>query len=209
MKIALIGASGFVGKAIARELADRGHIVTAISRHPEQGGVRGDVFNIDEMAGLLKGHDAVVSAYNPGWTNPEIYADFMRGAGAIQEAVKRSGVRRLIVIGGAGSLYVKPGIQLVDTPQFPDQWKPGATAARDYLDVIRKEKDLDWTFFSPAILMNHETAGVRRGQYRLGLENPVFDEKGQSLLSVEDLAMVIVDELERPKHIKQRFTAGY
>jgi putative NADH-flavin reductase len=209
MKIALIGASGFVGKAIARELVDRGHTVTAISRHPEQGGVRGDVFNIDEMAGLLKGHDAVVSAYNPGWTNPEIYADFTRGSKAIQEAVKKSGVRRLIVIGGAGSLYIKPGVQLVDTPQFPEQWKPGATAARDYLDEIRKEKDLDWTFFSPAILMNHETAGVRRGQYRLGLENPVFDEKGQSILSVEDLAVAIVDELEHPKHIKQRFTAGY
>ena len=209
MKIALIGASGFVGKAIARELVARGHDVTAISRHPEQGGVRGDVFNIDEMAGLLKGHDAVVSAYNPGWTNPEIYADSMRGSKAIQEAVKKSGVRRLIVIGGAGSLYIKPGVQLVDTPQFPAEYKAGATAARDYLDEIRKEKDLDWTFFSPAILMNHETAGVRRGQSRLGLENPVFDEKGQSVLSVEDLAVAIVDELEHPKHIKQRFTAGY
>jgi len=219
MKIALIGASGFVGKAIARELLDRGHSVTAISRHPHAKdfwgasgdivSVRGDVFNVDEMAGLLKGHDAVVSAYNPGWTNPEIYADSMRGSKAIQEAVKKSGVRRLIVIGGAGSLYIKPGVQLVDTPQFPAEYKAGATAARDYLDVIRKEKDLDWTFFSPAILMNHDTAGVRRGQYRLGLENPVFDEKGQSVLSVEDLAVAIVDELEHPKHIKQRFTAGY
>lgn len=209
MKIALIGASGFVGKAIARELVDRGHAVTAISRHPEQGGVRGDVFNIDEMAGLLKGHDAVVSSYNPGWTNPEIYADSMRGSKAIQEAVKKSGVRRLIVIGGAGSLYIKPGVQLVDTPQFPAEYKAGATAARDYLDEIRKEKDLDWTFFSPAILMNHDHSGVRRGQYRLGLENPVFDDAGRSVLSVEDLAVAIVDELEHPKHIKQRFTAGY
>jgi putative NADH-flavin reductase len=225
MKIALIGGSGFVGKAIARELLDRGHIVTAISRNPGQGlaagetvggasggritGVKGDVFEVDKMAGLLKGHDAVVSAYNPGWTNPEIYADFMRGSAAIQEAVKRSGVRRLIVIGGAGSLYIKPGVQLVDTPQFPAEYKAGATAARDYLDVLRKEKDLDWTFFSPAIFMNPETAGVRRGQYRLGLENPVFDEAGRSVLSVEDLAVAIVDELEHPKHIKQRFTAGY
>jgi len=254
MKIALIGASGFVGKAIAQELVNRGHAVTAISRHPEQGGtgeggtaeqggtreggtakregsrearaaeqegsreggiagrivgVKGDVFDVDQMVGLLRGHDAVVSAYNPGWTNPEIYADSMRGSRAIQEAVKKSGVKRLIVIGGAGSLYIKPGVQLVDTPQFPAEYKAGATAARDYLDEIRKEKEFDWTFFSPAILMNHETAGVRRGAYRLGLENPVFDEKGVSLLSVEDLAMVIVDELENPKHIKQRFTAGY
>jgi putative NADH-flavin reductase len=221
MKIALIGASGFVGKAIAQELVNRGHVVTAISRHPgldgtgEGGtsgrivGVQGDVFDVDKMAGLLKGHDAVVSAYNPGWTNPEIYADSMRGSKAIQEAVKKSGVKRLVVIGGAGSLYIRPGVQLVDTPQFPAEYKAGATAARDYLDEIRKEKDLEWTFFSPAILMNHDTAGVRRGHYRLGLENPVFDEKGVSLLSVEDLAMAIVDELEHPKHIKQRFTAAY
>ncbi|WP_431210666.1 NAD(P)-dependent oxidoreductase [Puia sp. P3] len=161
--------------------------------------MKGDVFDVDKLAALLKGHDAVVSAYNPGWTNPEIYADSMRGSKAIQEAVKKSGVKRLIVIGGAGSLYIKPGVQLVDTPQFPAEYRAGATAARDYLDVIRKENELDWTFFSPAILMNHDTAGVRRGHYRLGLENPVFDEKGQSVLSVEDLAMVIVDELENPR----------
>jgi putative NADH-flavin reductase len=118
-------------------------------------------------------------------------------------------VKRLIVVGGAGSLEVAPGVQLIGTPQFPAEYKPGASAARDYLREIRQEKDLEWTYFSPAILMNHEHSGVRRGQYRLGLNNPVFDEDGKSVLSVEDLAVVIADELERPKHVRMRFTAGY
>ena len=144
-----------------------------------------------------------------GWTNPRIYEDFMEASHAIQEGVKKAGVKRLIVIGGAGSLEIKPGLQLIDTPQFPAEYKHGASAARDYLNELKNEKDLEWTFFSPAIFMNHENSGERKGHYRLGLDNPVFDDKGQSVLSVEDLALVIVDELEHPRHIRQRFTAGY
>jgi putative NADH-flavin reductase len=238
MKIALIGASGFVGKALTRELLDRHHEVTAIVRHPEamglqnggaasgdgsQGGgvsglaagagslhpVKGDVFQPDHIAALVKGHDVVISAYNPGWTNPAIYEEFIRGSEAIQEAVKKAGVKRLIVIGGGGSLFIAPGVQLVDTPEFPAEYKAGALGARDFLNILKKEQDLDWTFFSPAILMNHGTSGVRKGHYRTGLDNPVFDEKGQSVLSVEDLAMAIVDEVEKPKFLKKRFTAAY
>ena len=219
MKIALIGASGFVGKALTRELLDRHHEVTAIVRHPEalgavEGGgmlhvVKGDVFQPDQIAALVKGHDVVISAYNPGWTNPAIYQEFISGSEAIQEAVKKAGVKRFIVIGGGGSLYIAPGMQLVDTPEFPAEYKAGALGARDYLNILKKETDLDWTFFSPAILMNHGTSGVRKGHYRTGLDNPVFDEKGQSILSVEDLAMAIVDEVEKPKFLKRRFTAAY
>lgn len=224
MKIALIGASGFVGKALTRELLDRHHEVTAIVRHPEAldsvgvgsatgGGslhvAKGDVFQPDQIAALVKGHDVVISAYNPGWTSPAIYDEFIRGSEAIQEAVKKAGVKRFIVIGGGGSLYIAPGVQLVDTPEFPMEYKPGAQGARDYLNILKKEQELDWTFFSPAILMNHGTSGVRKGHYRTGLENPVFDEKGQSILSVEDLAMAIVDEVEKPKFLKKRFTAAY
>ncbi len=232
MKIALIGASGFVGKALTRELLDRHHEVTAIVRHPEaleaevagakSGGgagassgegllhvVKGDVFQPDQIAALVKGHDVVISAYNPGWTNPAIYQEFISGSEAIQAAVKKAGVKRFIVIGGGGSLYIAPDMQLVDSPQFPAEYKAGAQGARDYLNILKKEQDLDWTFFSPAILMNHDTSGVRKGHYRTGLENPVFDEKGQSILSVEDLAMAIVDEVEKPKFIKKRFTAAY
>ncbi len=151
----------------------------------------------------------MISAYNPGWTNPAIYEEFIRGSQAIQEAVKRAGVKRFIIIGGAGSLEIAPGVQLVDTPEFPAEYKAGSTAARDYLNILRKEKELDWTFFSPAILMSPGTSGQRRGHYRTALDNPVFDEKGQSILSVEDLAVAIADEVERPRFVRQRFTAAY
>ena len=217
MKIALIGATGFVGTAILKELTDRGHEVTAISRHPEKisiqsplvHAVKGDVLDAAAVAKLVKGHDVVISAYNPGWTNPRIGEEIMKGSGAIQAGVKAAGIKRFIVIGGAGSLEIAPGLQLVDSPSFPAEYKVAASAVRDYLREISQEKDLEWTFFSPAILMNHDTSGTRRGHYRLGLDNPIFDDQGKSVLSVEDLALVIVDELEHPKHIRQRFTAAY
>jgi len=217
MKVALIGASGFVGSHILHELLDRGHQVTAIVRHPEKVNAqhsnlvvkKGDVYNEKELAELVKGQEAVISAFNPGWTNPNIYEDFLAGSKTIQQAVKAAGVKRLIVIGGAGSLEVAPGVQLIDTPQFPAEYKPGASGARDYLNIIKQEKDLDWTFISPAIEMHHGTSGVRKGVYRTGLDNPVFDENGRSILSVEDLALATVDELEHSKHIRQRFTAAY
>ncbi len=215
MKVALIGATGFVGAALLKELLDRGHEVTAIARHIEKLPAnehlhpkKGDVMDPAQVAELVKGHDAVISAYNPGWSNPDIGTDIPKGMLAIEQGVERSGVRRFIVIGGAGSLEIN-GVQLVDSPQFPAEYKVAASAVRDYLNVIRKNTVLDWTFFSPAILMNHDTAGVRRGHYRTGLDNPVFDEKGQSVLSVEDLALAVVDELEQPRHIRQRFTAAY
>jgi putative NADH-flavin reductase len=217
MKVALIGATGFVGTALLKELTDRGHEVIAIARHPEKLAIKSplihpvqaDVMDPAQVTNAVKGSDAVVSAYNSGWTNPRIYEDFMEASAAIQQGVKASGVKRLIVIGGAGSLEIKPGLQLIDTPQFPAEYKRGAGAARDYLNDLRTEKDLEWTFFSPAILMNHDTSGVRKGHYRLGLDNPVFDAEGKSVLSVEDLALVIVDELEQPRHIRRRFTAAY
>ena len=217
MKCALIGATGFVGKAILLELLDREHTVTAIIRHPEKLGIHhpnlttkaGDMLDVQQVATLVKGHDAVVSAYNSGWANPNIYEEYLEGAQAIQTGVKMAGVKRLVVIGGAGSLEIKPGMQLVDTPEFPSQFRAGATGARDYLTIIRSEQELEWTYFSPAILMNQATSGVRRGSYRTALDVPVFDKEGKSVLSVEDLAMAVVDELEHPKHIRQRFTAAY
>ena len=217
MKTAVIGASGFVGTALAKELLDRGHSVVAIARHPEKLAIEdanltkkvGNITDESQLAALVKGVDVVISAYNAGWTNPNLYNDFLSGSQAIQAAVKASGVKRLIVIGGAGSLEIAPGVQLVDTPQFPAEYKAGATAARDYLNIIKKEQGLDWTFFSPAILMHPGTSGVRKGHYRTALDNPVFDNEGNSVLSVEDLALAIVDEVEQPKHVKQRFTAAY
>ena len=213
MKIALIGATGFVGSAILNELADRKHEITAIARTPKDTAnatwVATDIFNVDALAEILKGHDVVVNAYNPGWTNPNIYDDFLAGSKAIQEAVKKSGVKRFITIGGAGSLYVAPDLQAVDTPDFPKEIFPGANAARHYLNIIKEEKDLDWAFFSPAFEMHAGTKTGRTGKYRLGLENPVFNDEQRSILSVEDLAVVIADEVETPKHHQVRFTAGY
>ena len=213
MRIAIIGATGFVGSAILNELASRNHQITAIARNPkETSGVKWiatDIFNIDSLAETLKGQDVVINAYNPGWTNPNIYNDSIAGSKAIQEAVKKSGVKRFITIGGAGSLYIAPNVQLVDTPEFPKEIFDGANAARHYLDIIKKEKDLDWAFFSPAIEMHQGTKTGRTGKYRLGLESPVFNDEQRSILSVEDLAVVIADEVENPKHHQVRFTAAY
>ena len=213
MKIAIIGATGFVGSAILNELASRNHELTAIARTPkdtpEAKWIAADIFNIDTLADILKDHDVVVNAYNPGWTNPNIYNDSIAGSKAIQEAVKKSGVKRFITIGGAGSLYIAPDLQLIDTPEFPKEIFDGANAARHYLEIIKEEKELDWAFFSPAIEMHQGTKTGRTGKYRLGSENPVFNEEKRSILSVEDLAVVIADEVETPKHHQVRFTAAY
>lgn len=215
MKIAIIGATGFVGSSILNELAQRGNEITAIVRNPKNEEsptttwVKADVTNVQELAEVLKGQDTVISAYNAGWTNPNLYDDFIAGSKAIQQAVKQSGVKRFITIGGAGSLFVAEGLQAVDTADFPKEYYAGATAARDYLNIIREEKDLDWAFFSPAFEMHQGITTGRTGHYRLGLENPVFNEDNRSILSVEDLAVVIADEAENPKHHQQRFTAAY
>jgi putative NADH-flavin reductase len=217
MKIVLIGASGFVGTALLKEALLRGYEVTAIVRHPENikeknaslHVKKADVFNEDELASILKGHDAVVSAYNAGWTNPNIYDDFLKGSQSIQNAVKKSGVKRYLFVGGAGSLEIAPGIQLVDTPQFPAEYKAGAVAARDYLNILKKESELEWTFLSPAILMHPGIKDGRTGKYRVGTDSPVFDSNNESRLSVEDLSIALLDELEKGNFIRKRFTAAY
>jgi len=215
MKVALIGASGFVGKAVLKELLQRGHQVIAVVRDinnlsPQVGLTisEGNATDEQTLAEIVKENDAVISAFNAGWTNPNLYEDFLAGSRAIQAGVKKSGVKRLLVVGGAGSLFID-GVQIVDAPDFPDQWKPGATAARDYLNELKKETDLDWVFVSPAIEMHPGTSGIRKGIYQTNEDQPVFDEKGKSVISVEDLAVAIVDEIEQPKHSRQRFTAAY
>lgn len=213
MKIALVGATGFVGSHLLEELLYRNYEVTAIARDVNKIPLKNekldvvsvDIANIDALAEVLEGNDVVVSAYNAGWSNPNLYNDFLKGSDAIQKAVKQSGVNRFIVIGGGGSLFIN-GVQIVDGPDFPEQFKAGATAARDYLNILKKETELDWTFFSPALDMY---PGARTGEYRLGTENPVFDEKGESSISVQDAAVAIVDEIENKKFSRQRFTIGY
>lgn len=215
-KVSVIGATGFVGKKVVNELAERGYAVEALvrdaSKVESQENVTAksvDVNNTEELAEALKGSDAVISAFNAGWTNPNLYNDFLNGSINIEKAVEQSGVKRLIVVGGAGSLYTPDNVQIVDTPGFPEAYKPGATAARDYLNKIKENSTLDWTFFSPAVEMNQANIGERTGKYRTSLETPVFDENGRSRLSVEDVAAVLVDELEQNNHIRERFTAAY
>ncbi len=216
--VALIGASGFVGNAILDELLNRGHRVTAIVRHAlkiEAGAPNLEVKEVDvenalAMIEVLKGKDAVISAYNPGWSNPNMYEDTLRVYPKILDEVKASGVKRLQIVGGAGSLYVKPGLRLVDTGTLPEAWLPGVKSmAKFFLETLVNEKELDWVFFSPAANLGNLTAGVRTGKFRLGKDDLIVDEKGESFISVEDYAMAMVDELEQENHHKERFTIGY
>ena len=212
MNIALIGATGFVGSAVLEELLRRQHKVTALARNPGKLAARdgltvvqADAQDAAQVAKAVAGHDAVVNAYNPGWTVPDIHDQFLVGTRAIYAGVKQAGVKRLLVVGGAGSLFVAPGVQLVDTPNFPAEYKPGALAAREVLNLIRHETTLDWTFLSPPILL---APGERTGQYRLGTDAPLMNGEAPGGISVADLAVAIVDELENPRHVQQRFTVA-
>jgi len=216
MKVALIGASGFVGKALLKELVNRGNEVIAIARDTAniEGDsdkvvkVSADVLDTAKLAEHLKGADAVISAFNAGWTNPNLYDDTIEGAKAIQKAIKAAGVKRYIFIGGAGTLQID-GKQLVDGPEFPKEIYPGASAVRDYFNTLKEEQELDWLFFSPAIEMHPGITIGRTGKYRLGKTSPVFNEEGRSILSVEDLSIVLADELENNIHHQEQFTAAY
>ena len=213
MKIAVIGATGFVGSTILQEALQRGHEVTAIVRHPEKvmphpklRPHKADVQKADEVTQSVAGHDAVISAFNPGWSNPDIYNQQVRGTRAIIDGVKKAGVKRLLFVGGAGSLEVKPGVQSVDLQEFPAEYKQGALATREALNLLRKEPDLDWSFLSPSADL---FPGQRTGKFRLGTDQLLADAKGESRISVEDYAMAMIDEVEKPKHIRRRFTVGY
>jgi putative NADH-flavin reductase len=211
-KIAIIGASGYVGTALLNEAVKRGHQVSAFVRHPEKiaananvTAVKADVLDTDGLAALLKGHDLVISAYNPGWQEADIRNIHIKGSKSISEAVKKAGIKRLIAVGGAGSLEIN-GQQLVDSPEFPAEYKEGALGARQALNDLKAENALDWSFVSPAILL---VPGEATGTFRLGKNSPVFDDKGESKITVGDLAVAILDEAEQGKHIRQRFTAAY
>lgn len=216
MHIALIGATGFVGAAVLTELLQRGHTVTALVRDPGRAAlpptvstVVADAHDVASVAAAVRGMDAVISAFNPGWTAPDLYNQFLDGSAAIERGVEAAGVKRFLIVGGAGSLLVAPGVQLVDTPNFTDHVPanvvPGARAARDALTRIRTNTALDWTYLSPAAML---APGDRTGRYRVGGDDLLMDGPAPAGISVADLAVAIVDEIEQPKHVKARFTVA-
>jgi putative NADH-flavin reductase len=201
--IALIGASGNVGSKILAEALNRGHTVTGIVRNPEKlpahAGLtakRGDVSDAKGLAALLAGHDAVISSLHFSASDPVL----------LLQAVRDSGVKRYLVVGGAGSLEVAPGKALVDTPDFPAIYKGEASKGRDFLALLRGVTDLDWTFLSPSAII---APGERTGKFRLGGDQLLVGADGQSRISQEDYAIALIDELEKPAHRQQRFTVGY
>ena len=213
--VVLIGASGFVGTAILNELLNRGHKVTAIVRdakkmtvsNPNLTIVEADVTDTDALKEAGKGKDAVISAYNPGWKNPHIYEDTLKNYPLIVESAKQAGVKRLLIVGGAGTLFYAPGKMVMDADDVPAQLLPGIKSLGEfYLNTLRKEKDIDWIFLSPAANM---TPGKRTAKFRIGKDDLVVDANGDSNISVEDFAVAMVDELEQERHHKERFTIGY
>jgi len=207
VKIAIIGASGLVGTKILSESLDRGHEITAIVRNPERlpthpklRAARGDATRPAELALLVTGHDVVISAFNPGKDESGT------GTRSIIDAVKGSEVKRLLVVGGAGSLEIAPGKRLIDQPDFPAQWKDGAQRTAAFLDQLRGETELDWAFVSPAAML---APGRRTGHYRVGGDQLLTDSDGESRISLEDYAVAMLDEIERPQHHRKRFSVAY
>ena len=203
MKVTVLGASGRAGSEIVKELARRGHQVTGVARNPARiptgegiTAASGDANDAAALPALLQGADAVVSAIMFVDTNPE----------TLIAAVKSADVPRYLVVGGAGSLEAAPGLKVIDTPDFPEIYKAEASAGGRFLDRLRQEADLDWTFLSPSALF---FVGDRKGAFRLGTDQLLVDGEGHSSISYADYAIALADEIETPKHVRQRFTVGY
>jgi putative NADH-flavin reductase len=204
MKVAVLGASGKGGSQITKELVSRGHQVVAIARNPEKlpsgpgiTPVQGDASDADALAKQISGVDAVISAVH-----------FNIPASTLLSAVKQAGVNRLLVMGGAASLNNKDGVRLYDTPGFPENIKPIVKPAIDFLDDLKNEHDVDWTFFSPAMVI-FEGPRQGPGSFRLGKDELVTDANGESKISYADYAIAMADELDQHAHSRSRFTAAY
>ena len=209
MNVVLYGATGMIGSRVLAELLSRGHHVTAVlrdpSKVPHQSGVtavKGNVLDAKDVAAKVAGADAVVSAISPP---PDATGQLLDSIHSLVAGVKEGRAKRLLVVGGAGSLLVAPGVDLIDSGHLPEQYKAIAIAHRDSLNAL-KTTDINWTYFSPAAFIQ---PGERTGKFRLGGDFLVADEKGNSSISAEDYAIALVDELEKPKYIRQRFNIGY
>jgi uncharacterized protein len=218
MKIALIGASGMIGSRILAEALQRGHQVTGIVRNPEKIEAhknliakKADALQLDDLARILSGHDVVVSSINParGVAGPGAFELTLAGHKAIVAAVKKSGVKRFLSVGGAASLKTPAGIEFLDSPDFPaafEPYKPGVRGMREFYYWLKKESDLDWVFVAPSVMI---APGERTGKFRIGKDDVLYDASGASRISAEDYAIALLDELERPQHHRERITVGY
>ena len=213
MKIALIGASGFIGSALREEALDRGHQVTALVSHPKKLNATAtnlsvkqvDVQDTAQLTQTLSGADVVISAFS-GHAQDDIRGYYVQGVKSIIAAAKAADVPRLVIVGGAGSLRVAADTRLIDTPAFPEEYKPTALGAQDALALLQAESALNWTMLSPAAEI---FPGERTGQFRLGLDDLLMDDQGNSRISVQDYAVALLDEVDHPQHERQRFTLAY
>ncbi|NHZ95450.1 NAD(P)-dependent oxidoreductase [Massilia sp. CCM 8734] len=212
MNIVLIGATGFIGTALLNEALNRGHAVTALATRPDKLAARerltarkADVMDVAALTAQLAGADAVLAAFS-GHAQGDVQSYYLSGVRNIIAAVKEARAPRLLVVGGAGSLEVAPDVQLLDTPGFPDAYRASAEGARQALNLLRDEASLDWTMLSPAAMIS---PGERSGVFRLGGDQLLVDGAGNSAISVEDYAVAMIDELEKPAHRRQRFTIAY
>jgi uncharacterized protein len=207
MKIALIGATGFIGVDLLNEALERGHSVTAICRDPskldrkdEVTSIALDVLATDVLTDVLSGHDVIIASYNPG-NKPGV-----RGSASILAAAEASGVPRLLVVGGAGSLLLADGRRNVDSELFNPEWRQSALGTAAVLDMLRSGAEMDWVMLSPARRIE---AGAKRGGYRLGHDHILDDDKHQSFITTGDYAVAMLDEAENPAHHRERFTLAY
>ncbi|MDE2430605.1 MAG: NAD(P)H-binding protein, partial [Burkholderiales bacterium] len=189
MKIAFVGATGNIGKEIAKQALQRQHQITALTRRAElpaelvgAQSVIADILDVAALSTVVRGHDVLISAYGPALNASETSSQVMS---ALIAAARNAGIKRLMVVGGAGSLFVAPDLQLVDTPNFPEAYKAVALAHRDALAILRNATDLDWTFFAPAAMIG---PGERKGHFRIGTDSLITDNEGNSRISYADYA---------------------
>ncbi|ACI53780.1 NAD-dependent epimerase/dehydratase [Rhizobium leguminosarum bv. trifolii WSM2304] len=216
MKVVVLAATGQAGRTVLSELISRSHQVTAVARNPDKlpnsiDRVRDDLSSVDRIAEIIAGADAVVSAFGPPKDNPRFFSDVTytdQLAGVAERliaAVRKAGVPRLVVVGGAGSLEFAPGVTVLKSGHWPEALEPIAISHMKAFAALRAS-DINWTYFSPPMLID---PGVRTGKFRLGGDSVIFDEQGRSWVSFEDYAVALVDELENPGHERARFTIGY
>jgi putative NADH-flavin reductase len=212
MKLAVVGATGTIGQRIVREAHHRGHAITAIARDPARlpdslervTRAGADATSPEQLELVITGHDAVISAIGPSRGSPPSVV--LEGSRSLAAAAMRANVRRVLIVGGAGSLTVKPGLELLATPDFPESWKGIALAHREALELWRRVKELDWTYVSPAAVME---PGTRTGHYRVGHDTLLVDAKGESRISAEDFAAALMDSLENSDHVRERISVAY